>query len=364
MTMEESRTQSARDLPKTKLRVAMISNYLPGGSKIGVGYQAHALANGLADLGHEVTVFSSCAAVPDARYRTVRLPETARWRTFGFAWRLRDVDFSEFDVLHAHGDDYWLWRRRAPVHIRTMHGSCMAEALRIPGLREKIRMTALGLTEVLATVVADRTVLVSPQTRRWLPWVKAVVPNGVEPHFYPDPSQRSEHPSILFVGTYGNRKRGRLLMDVFAQEIRPRLPEARLTMVCSDAPAADAVTVTGRVSATELAEHFRRAWVFCLPSSYEGFGIPYAEALVSGVPVVATRNPGANYVLDGGRAGVLCDPDDLGRRLLDLLTDPAARSTAAARGTERGSAFTLQSVLSHYLALYQEVREERSDVAA
>ncbi len=33
-------------------------------------------------------------------------------------------------------------------------------------------MIALGLGEVLATFVADRTVLISENTRRWFPWVK------------------------------------------------------------------------------------------------------------------------------------------------------------------------------------------------
>ena len=37
------------------LRIAMISYYLPSESKIGVGYQVHALATELAARGHEVT---------------------------------------------------------------------------------------------------------------------------------------------------------------------------------------------------------------------------------------------------------------------------------------------------------------------
>ena len=101
-------------------------------------------------------------------------------RTFRFATHLRRVDFSGYDVLHAHGDDYWMWRHRVPSHVRTLHGSCFEEALTIRGAKEKLRMVALGLTEVLASVVADTTVVVSPKTRRWTPWVHEVVPNGVD----------------------------------------------------------------------------------------------------------------------------------------------------------------------------------------
>lgn len=332
----------------------MTSYYMPSDSKIGVGYQVHAFANYLQDRGHEVTVFTPCPPTDGARYTTVRVGLPARLRTFAWAFALRRIDFSSFDVLHAHGDDYWLWRRRAPVHIRTMHGSCFAEAVKIPRLREKFRMVLLGLGETLATVVADRTVVVSPDTRRYMPWVRTVIPNGVDERvFHPDESQRLTEPTILFVGTYQNRKRGRLLADVFAREIRPELPDARLVMVCSDAPPAPGVTVTGRVDEPDLARWYRRAWVFCLPSTYEGFGIPYAEALASGTPVVATPNPGAQYVIGDSPGGSLVADADLGAALLRLLTDEDALKAAREAALERATTFTMAAVGAAYEALYE-----------
>lgn len=338
------------------LRIAMTSYYLPSGSKIGVGYQVHALANGLADRGHEVTVFSGCGPSEGARYRTVQLPAPKRWRTFAFALSIRQLDLSGFDVLHAHGDDYWLWRRRVPAHVRTMHGSCFAEAIRIPRLREKLRMVALGLSETLASLVADRTFCVSPQTRRWLPWVRAVIPNGVDQQvFHPDESERAERPTILFVGTYHNRKRGRLLMDVFARDVLPRVPDAELVMVCSDAPAAPNVRVTGRINESELATWYRRAWVFCLPSTYEGFGIPYAEALASGTPVVASENPGARFVLGREECGAIVPDESLGRALVGLLSDREERQAATLAARRRATAFALSSVLDRYEDAYRQL---------
>ena len=335
------------------LRIAMTSYYLPSGSKIGVGYQVHALANGLVDRGHDVTIFSGCPASSGARYRTVQLPAPRRWRTFAFARSIARLDLSAFDVLHAHGDDYWLWRPRVLIHVRTVHGSCFEEARRIPGLREKLRMLALGFSEVLASLVADRTAVVSPQTRRWLPWVTTVIPNGVDDSvFRPDPELRADVPTILFVGTYGNRKRGRLLMEVFAQEVRPALPDARLVMVCSDAPDAPGVIRTGRIDDAELARWYARAWVFSLPSSYEGFGIPYAEALMSGLPVVATPNPGARYVLDGCTAASLVPEGQLGAALLERLRDPDPSTTALA-SVAHAVQFRLSEVLDQYETLYR-----------
>ena len=122
----------------------MISYYLPSGSKIGVGHQVHQLANEMVDRGHEVEVFSECPPVDGARYGHARIELSGSLRTFRFAMALRRVDFDKYDVLHAHGDDYWLWRRRARAHVRTLHGSCFEEALRIRGAIARLRMLALA----------------------------------------------------------------------------------------------------------------------------------------------------------------------------------------------------------------------------
>lgn len=342
--------------PDARLRVAMISYYLPGGSKIGVGYQAHELANELARRGHEVTVFSAAPAGTDALYRVQRLDLNGSLQTFRFALALRKADFSGFDVIHAHGDDYWLWKRRAPVHVRTMHGSCFEEALHIPGAKEKLRMLLLGLTEILATFVADETAVVSPQTRRWMPWVRRVIPNGVDTtRFRPNASERATAPTVLFVGTWSNRKRGRDLAAAFQESVLPAMPQARLEMVCRDAPAdpGPGISVLGRLSDDELVDAYQRAWVFCLPSDYEGFGIPYAEAMASGLPVVATPNIGARYVTDEGRAGVLAALPRIGEALRDVLADDVLRCRLESASLERVREFSISRVIDAYVDLYR-----------
>nr|WP_246414154.1 glycosyltransferase family 4 protein [Microbacterium thalassium] len=334
----------------------MISYYLPSDSKIGVGYQVHALANELARRGHTVDVYSPCAPVEGALYNVIQLPQTGGMRTFRFAFVMRRRDLSRYDVLHAHGEDYWMWRRRVPMHIRTLHGSCFEEARRIRGLKEKLRMVMLGFSEVLASIVADRTALISPQTRRWTPWVSTVIPNGVDTRLFgPDESARSRAPTVLFVGTWRGRKRGAELARVFAEEVRPRVPDATLRMVTQDAPSdlPDGVTVLGRLTDDELAAEYRSAWVFCLPSSYEGFGIPYAEAMTAGLPVVATPNQGARFVTDDGCYGVLVPLAGLGGRLASLLQDAAERERLSDASRERAQAFELTTVADCYERLYR-----------
>jgi len=342
------------------LRVAMISHYLPSESKIGVGYQVHALANAMVDRGHEVTVFSVCGETEGARYQTITLRPTGSNRTFKFALMLRKVDWSPFDVLHAHGDDYWLWRRRVAAHVRTLHGSCFNEARWVPGMREKLRMLLLGASEVLASLVADETVGVSRSSVRFIPWATRVLPNGVDSSRFRRRSP-SEHPSILFVGTYLRRKRGKLLADVFEREILPRIPNAELWMVCEDGVPRPSVSVLGRVSPDVLADLYAKAWVFCLPSQYEGFGIPYAEALVAGCPVVATRNPGAIEVLAAGELGVVVSDETLGNALAALLQSPQRLEDLSREGMRVAHRYDVVTIAEEYERMYFDLLHSTRD---
>jgi phosphatidylinositol alpha-mannosyltransferase len=341
----------------TPLRIALISYYLPSGSKVGVGYHVHELATEFARRGHHVEVISDCPPVAGARYGQRHVPMAGSLRTFRFALAMRRLDFSGYDVLHAAGEDYWLWRRRVPVHVRVLHGSCFDEALHIRGARARLRMALLGCTELLASVVADVTVLVSPAGRRWTPWVRRVIPIGADTtRFVPgEEAERAESPTVLFVGTWDRRKRGSLLAQAFLDTVLPALPDAELWMVSEDVPpeAHPAIRPLGRVSDAELTSLYRRAWVVCLPSSYEGFGLPYVEAMASGLPVVATPNPGARFVLGEG-AGRLVPEAELGAALLALLRDPDARGRLRTAGLHRSAEFSLASAATRYEQLYRE----------
>ncbi len=70
------------------------------------------------------------------------------------------------------------------------------------------------------------------------------------------------------------------------------------------------VIFTGRVAESEKAAHYQLADSYVMPSSGEGFGIVYLEALACGVPVIGSRADGSREALREGKLGTLIDPRD------------------------------------------------------
>ena len=168
---------------------------------------------------------------------------------------------------------------------------------------------------------------------------------------------RARRPTLLFVGTWEGRKRGRFLRDVFVREVLPAVPDAELWMVSDRCEESASVRWVRFPDDRELGALYRQAWVFCLPSTYEGFGIPYAEAMAHGTAVVASPNSGATWVTDGGRAGALASDASLGRVVAALLTDEALRARYAAAGLERARQFTWDHACAAHEDAFREAIE-------
>jgi len=93
---------------------------------------------------------------------------------------------------------------------------------------------------------------------------------------------------------------------------------------CSDRVSAPCprVIFAGRISDAEKADHYRTADLYVMPSSGEGFGIVYLEAMACGIPLVGSKTDGSREALRGGMLGALvdpCDPDEVFSTVLKLL---------------------------------------------
>lgn len=339
------------------MNIAILQSFLPSRSNGGVAHFTHQLAEVLIDHGHDITIFSLDPAPQSARYQVIQpAPGTGvvkgrLGRVFGFGVWLARQDYSSFDAIHAMGDNHFL-HSPAPV-VRTISGSALAEAWHAPKLMTRLMYLFLYPLELLGVARSDIAVGISRNSNAYHPGVKAVIPQGINLSIFTPSNDQSSPPSILFVGhRLRDRKRGYLLLEAFQRTVQPVLPEAELWLVCDDQVEAPGVRQFSNLPIETLAELYRQAWVFCLPSSYEGFGRPYAEAMACGTPVVATPNPGALEVLEQGRYGIITPIHKLGQTLLDLLADPDRRQMLGQAGLHRARAFNWETVARQYEEVY------------
>jgi glycosyltransferase involved in cell wall biosynthesis len=159
---------------------------------------------------------------------------------------------------------------------------------------------------------------------------------------------------ILFVGNIIPRKglhtlvaalaaleRGGWVLSVAGSETSDSAYTKSVKMAIRRTGIGSRVTFCGAVPDDELVPLLARSHVFALPSSYEGFGIVYSEAMSFGLPVIASTEGGAKKIVKHGVNGFLLRPGDtaaLTRHISELLTDRArlgSMSLAALRDSSR-----------------------------
>jgi glycosyltransferase involved in cell wall biosynthesis len=180
-----------------------------------------------------------------------------------------------------------------------------------------------------------------------------IIPPVFGPNQMSEPA-KSSHPSVLFIGAIGSRKRGELALAA-ASETRAHIPDLEFVVVGppSDRPHyPDWVTFHSGLDEDSMRVLLASAWVLLAPSSYEGFGIPAWEAMSSSTAVLGTSNPGLDYVSANGTACRIHHPDDLGAELRVLLEDSRKRTELIHAGRRRAQQIAEAGSPKRYLQLF------------
>ncbi len=181
-----------------------------------------------------------------------------------------------------------------------------------------------------------------------LPEEKVVVtPLAVDPAFRPF-GERGDY--LLLLGAVEERKNPLAAADAAAAVGR--------TLVSVGPPRDDrlvrelrrrGVEVLGFVPEAELVRLVQGAAALLFPTRYEGFGLPVAEAMACGTPVVAT--PDAAVMEVGGDAIVYAEPEEFGAAVARVLADPEPWS---AKALERAKLFSWDETARRTVEVYRE----------
>ncbi len=167
------------------------------------------------------------------------------------------------------------------------------------------------------------------------------------------------------------------LLKAFA-ELRRDRPQLNLTVIGRDGhPQTQrlmrkleingSVEFTGRIETEDIIRRYASSTIAVVPSLYEGFGLPAAEAMACQVPVVSTHAGALPEVVGvDGAAGVLVKPGSsecLAREIGALLDAPQKRLDMGVEGRKRvGKLFTWRRTAERTADLYREAiaaRQER-----
>ena len=151
----------------------------------------------------------------------------------------------------------------------------------------------------------------------------------------------------------------------FELEIVGRGPdEALLGGMAQSLGVAHEIRFSGCLDRAAVAERYREADVFALPSTAEAFGNVFAEALASGLPIVGSAIGGIPDLVEHGSNGLLVPPNDpvaLARAIAYLADDPELRMKMSRLNRSKAEAtLDWSTVTTRYLSIYQWLEQRAS----
>jgi glycosyltransferase involved in cell wall biosynthesis len=312
----------------------------------GIGTYIRGLLGGLAEIGgdEEYVVFAppSARAVIPARFEHLALeaPHYSIRELFAVGAAARRA---RIDLLHV--PHYVVPLTRVPtivtihdlIHLHVAHRNPLAR----PYARTMLRR---AVTKPIRILTVSETVKSEIVAAFGIPAAKVIVTrNGVDDRFRQAAPPETSSNYFLYAGNDKPHKNVGALVAAY-ETVRASRPDLGLVLAGASferfADVAGVVT-PGFVSDEELAALYRGAIAVMLPSHEEGFGLPAAEAMASGVAVITSNAPVLVEVTGGGAIHVdATSRDAIAAAMLRVANDDALRRRIALAGIERSRSFT------------------------
>ena len=291
------------------------------------------------------------------------------------------------EVCHVHGTGafgkqiYFALQQHRIKMMLTVHGIAKEEKkqalLRKPSLKALYQYVKQSreereLLEDAPKIIVDTAYVEDKLKAYGLKHVPEmhVIPQGIDERFYgincnPDSN------IILSVGGIGPRKGHAYTIDMF-NRLRARGIDAKLRIVgaltdkayyeilkdmCIQSPYCSSIRIDVNLPREELLKAYAEAKLFVLHSREESQGIVFAEAMATGLPVVATKIGGIPYVVADGKNGLLCsygDVETMTEMVAKLMTDEEMWQECSKVAKEIAKGYSWADIADRIVRLYNE----------
>ncbi len=288
-------------------------------------------------------------------------------------------ELAKLDVFHAPG--FVMPPAGAPCHVFTLHDLTVLSHPDYHTLDNRIR-TMVSVAEALArgAVLIGVSLATQAEAVRLLSLsgdAVEVLPPILDSRFTPGGNDELDEAALqrlgvrgrycLAVGSLEPRKNLNRLLD--AWDLLPAdLRDDHVLVVVASAGwlqgtlmrrlralrREGSVHLLAQVSGLDLASLYRRARLVVFPSLAEGFGLPVAEAMACGAPVVTSNLSSMPEV--AGEAAILVEPEDsdaIADGIRRVLESEELRRDLRERGLERAMRYSGESVVPRLLEIYQ-----------
>ena len=272
------------------------------------------------------------------------------WSALAAARKLHLPVISEFHTnFHRYSGHYgigWL-KRPIAAYLRKFHNRADLTLVPTRALRDELAGHGIPRVDVVSrgvdTLLFDPARRSAELRRSW----------GVGP----------DDLVVLYVGRIAPEKNLALLEQAYVA-LKARVPAARLVMVGSGPAQAGMrgrlpdVIFAGPQVGEQLAAHFASGDLFLFPSLTETYGNVVAEALASGLPVVAYRDAAALELITPGVHGHLAEPGDergFVHGAVQLAESPELRARMRLAARERVASLAWRAIVDSLVSLQRQV---------
>lgn len=298
---------------------------------------------------------------------------------------VRDIVALDPEVCHVHGtgafskEIYFVLQQHGMKMMLTVHGILREEKkqalLRKPSLKGLYQYIVQSrdereLLEAAPRIIVDTAYVEDRLKAYGLKHVPEmhVIPQGIDETFYRIKCNPKGN-VILCVGAIAPRKGHIYTMEMF-ERLRAKGIDVKLRIIGSLADKAyyeqlqqkieeskykAKISLEANLPREELLKAYAEAKLFVLHSREESQGIVFAEAMATGLPVVATKIGGIPYVVADGKSGLLCaygDIETMAEMVEPLMMDDAKWKEYSDAAKEIAKNYSWRDIAERIVELY------------